>query len=260
MPLSRRALQVAAGAVAGTAGAVVATLVGQVVWTVTRPHPTVHGTDISGTEGVDGPLVRIAVLGDSTLTGPGIAPHDVWVRQASRRLAHRRPSGLRIEVVSHAEGGARVTDVLTRQVPRLLADPTDIVVVAVGANDVIRATPLRRLGRDADRLVGSLVAVVPRVVVAGVGDLGAIPRVPRPLADVLRRRARAVSHRLAGAVVAHPPAVFVPADEADEVLREGPDAFAADRFHPNEHGHGAWARTIEPVLDDLVGEVLRERR
>ncbi len=252
----RRLLVRGTAVAAGAVGGAVATLAGQVVWTVTRPHPTVRGTDISGVEGAHGPVVRIGVLGDSTLTGPGIAPHDVWVRQAARRLA----DDLRIEIVSHARGGSRLGEVLAHQLPRLAADPTDIVVVAAGANDVIRGTPLRRLARQADALVGALVDLVPRVVVGGVGDLGAIPRVPRPLADVLGWRSRAVSHRLAAAVVAHPPAVFVPVHEADQTLRDGPDAFAEDRFHPNEHGHGAWARAVEPLLDVLVAEVLRTRR
>ena len=79
--------------------------------------------------------MRVVALGDSTLTGPGIAdPSDIWLRQALHRM-ELEPS---IEVISLAVGGSRVADVLGQATSAIDLHPA-LIVVAVGANDACTA-------------------------------------------------------------------------------------------------------------------------
>ena len=127
--------------------------------------------------------LRIALLGDSSITAPGVVPlDDCWPRRLARQLEDR----YFVELRSVAVGGAKARDVLANQVDRAIALRPDIALVSVGANDALRATPLARYEREMDEILDALTAVVPMVGVSGVGDLGTVPRLP----DLARALAR----------------------------------------------------------------------
>ncbi len=134
---------------AGAAGvpfaamAAVGTVAAQFWYVAHRPLPSFLDLDPDGVFGPDSaPEVRLALLGDSTVTGPGLdSPDDLWSRQVVRRLA----TDLRIRLVSVAAGGSRVRDVLVDQVPAAQQRRPDVAVVSVGANDATHGTRLATL-------------------------------------------------------------------------------------------------------------------
>jgi lysophospholipase L1-like esterase len=142
---------------AGAAGvpfaamAAVGTVAAQFWYVAHRPLPSFLDLDPDGVFGPDSaPEVRLALLGDSTVTGPGLdSPDDLWSRQVVRRLA----TDLRIRLVSVAAGGSRVRDVLVDQVPAAQQRRPDVAVVSVGANDAMHGTRLRRFDADLDAVV-----------------------------------------------------------------------------------------------------------
>lgn len=222
-----------------------------------RDLPTgadVHGHGVERVPGATRTL-RLAAAGDSTLTGPGLDdPGHVWVRQVARWLAERERAD--VEVASFAVTGSRVRDVLRDQLDELLASEPDVVIVAVGTNDAIHCTPLRRVEDEFRSLVARLVPRVPGVVIGGVGDLGGIARVPSPLADVLRMRGRAVN-RVIRSVVEGSGAHYIDVSTVDLAFRTGgAHVFSSDLFHPNELGHALWARTAAPVVGHAVRRAL----
>ena len=97
---------------AGAAGvpfaamAAVGTVAAQFWYVAHRPLPSFLDLDPDGVFGPDSaPEVRLALLGDSTVTGPGLdSPEDLWSRQVVRRLA----ADLRIRLVSVAACSLRV--------------------------------------------------------------------------------------------------------------------------------------------------------
>ena len=66
-------------------------LAGQLAYVVKRDLPSFEGFDASASVGDPNlPALRIATLGDSTLTGPGLdRSDDIWIRQAAAMLAER---------------------------------------------------------------------------------------------------------------------------------------------------------------------------
>jgi lysophospholipase L1-like esterase len=242
---------VATAAVAGAA----AVLTGQAFYSTRRRDlPSVVGLDASGVEGDDTlPVVRVGCVGDSTLTGPGLDdPADVWIRQAARLAATER----HVLVQSLAVGGSVVRDVIGAQLQPLLDFAPDIAVVAVGSNDALRGTPLREVEASFNILLRALTAAVPTVIVGGVGDLGVIARVPRPLSSVVSARGRQVNRVIRRTVLAHPPAVYIDVSTADGAFRAGGRAvFTSDLFHPNRHGHAIWAGVAGPVLAHAIRQV-----
>lgn len=228
---------------AAGAAMLVTGLVAEVIWTAKRRLPALEGIDVSGRIGTYGLPVRLVALGDSTLTGPGVSdPSQVWLHRALGRLAGS-PS---VELISLAAGGSRVADVATRLDEAVDLGP-DLVVLAVGANDAIHATPTQRFDAQLRAMLERLTDEVAVVAVANIGDLGNIARVHRPLDLVLRRRSQVFSRTVERAVADIERAVLLDVTAADDVFRDR-SVFAADLFHPGEDGHAAWADSVLPGL------------
>ncbi|MGH9049650.1 MAG: SGNH/GDSL hydrolase family protein [Acidimicrobiia bacterium] len=212
-----------------------------------RALPRYTDLDVDGVFGADdGPEVRLAVLGDSTVTGTGLDdPADLWVRQAVDRFTDR----LRIRVHSRAAGGARARDVLADQVDAAVAWGPDVVVVSVGANDALRRIRFARFERELRAIVESLRGAGATVVLAGVGDVGTAPLLPFPLRLVVSGRSRVADRIHARVAAAYDGVLKVPvAEETTETFRRRSDLFCDDLFHPNRNGHEVWASAAFPVL------------
>lgn len=225
-----------------------AELAAAVLW----PAPDQPEFDASGRFG-SSPRVplRVAALGDSTLTAPGVGePDGIWVREVCRRLASE--TGRPVELFSFGVGGATAAAVARDQLAPALEASPHLALVSVGANDVIRGVPTARLIRDLDRIVGSLANSGAMVVTSGVGDLGSIPRLVPPLRQMatgLGRRADRAHDVVAGR---HGATKVRQWDWAAAEFRIRRDIWSPDRFHPNEAGHRIWAEVCWEALVPLL--------
>lgn len=227
-----------------------AMLAGQLAYARFRGVPSFEGLDPSCAVGDAGlPRLRIVLLGDSTVTAPGLDDADAtWARIIARHFADR----YRVELTCLAVGGAKSRDVLEEQLPRALQERWDVAIVSVGSNDIMRFVPVWRFAQRLDHIVESLKDVTDAVVLFGVGDLGSIPRLVFPLdriasgaghiADFVHRRV-AVRHGV--------PKI----DQwrlTTAAFNSGIHMFAPDLFHPSPIGHQAWADALIPTLDEVV--------
>lgn len=203
---------------------------------VGEPPPGIDGC--YGCEAASAPE-RVVWLGDSTAAGIGVeAAAEVLGPQVATRLG--RPTSLADLAVS----GARVDDVVERQIPALRgAGSVDVVAVSVGSNDVTHLTSARSFRRSFRRL---LTAVPPgvQVVVLGVPDLGSPPRLLQPLRMVAGWRGRALDD-IVRAEAARRGATYVDiAGETGESFRRDRTLFAADGYHPSARGYALWAQAV----------------
>lgn len=235
-------------------------LAGQLVHAGYRSDlPSHENQDPSGVWGDPAlPALRIALLGDSSVTAPGVDPLDAcWARQLALHLSGR----FRIEARSVAVGGSKVRDVLSNQVEAALSLDPDIAYVSVGSNDALRATPLTRFEEEYRILATTLHDAVPAVGLSGVGDLGSIPRLPELARGVARVRARSVDNAIARVAADLPRAVKSnPWGVMWKRFETDPAMFAEDRFHASAKGHLVFAEVACPVSDRLVDIWAEERR
>jgi lysophospholipase L1-like esterase len=210
-----------------------------------------YGPDVAGAT-----PVRVAAVGDSTLTGPGLDhARDTFIARVATGV------GVPVHLTRHAVGGSRIADVLMGQLPAVLDAAPDLVVLSVGANDAVHSTPLAQFERDVRAVVGALDRAGIETLVCGLIDLALIPRIPLALRTMLRRRGEAYERRKARAT--HPAARAVHVEvgrRVNEVFRARGEAFfTPDRFHPNGHGHGCLAEALAPHFDAAVARA-RSRR
>lgn len=184
---------------------------------------------------------RWVVLGDSMSQGIGATAWDTgWVGQLDSRL---RAQGHPLTVMNLSASGARVSDVITQQLPALDALPqseddagpgpcADLVTVLIGSNDLFA----KGYSEGLPDAFADLVSRLPRGAI--------VATLPQPRAaarDANRHIERAAA---AGAI------------EVVDLRTDGPDSWrgrlAADWFHPNDAGYAELARAFhDPVLASL---------
>jgi lysophospholipase L1-like esterase len=190
------------------------------------------------------PRIRLAVLGDSTAAGVGASRHEDAL---AGMLAAAVVAAAGREVSWRAVARSGVTSRTAQDLVPGLVDGgwrPDVVVVAVGVNDLKNLRPLRDWDQDIAALLAAIddrTGGVP-VIVSGMAPVSRFPALPQPMRAVMALRAQAMDHALRR-VAGHG---HVPVNP--EMIGSG--FFAADGFHPSSQGYRAWAA-------ELAGPVAR---
>lgn len=190
------------------------------------------------------PMARVVWMGDSTAAGVGASgPTTTLPEQVARLL------GQPIRLTVLARSGARVADVLHHQVPRLAALAPDAVFISVGANDAIHLTWRAHFRRDYAAVLKALPASVHEVVLLGVPDMGAPPRLAQPLRALTGWRGRALDADVRHLAIRRHALYVDIAGTAGPPFRRDPHRyFAADHYHPNDAGYTIWAGATAAVV------------
>ena len=136
-----------------------------------------------------GAAIRMRAIGDSTVAGVGLTHGEETVAAATAR-ALARQTGRPVAWQGHGLSGATVSEAAQRLLPRIAAEPADLLVIAFGVNDTIA---YRSPWAFADDLAALVTAARSRigeaaVVIAGVAPLSCFPALPWPLRTILNWR------------------------------------------------------------------------
>ncbi|OZM73316.1 SGNH hydrolase [Amycolatopsis antarctica] len=212
---------------------------------VRRATPKLPGAQgpVDGEVRGTGAPLRLLVIGESTVDGVGARTHDeALTGRIAQSLATRLGRGVRWRALGLS--GANARTVRRRLLRDACALPADLVVIALGVNDVIELHSAARYRRDLLRLLLDLrrgLGPVP-VLFAGVPPLDRFPNLPWPLRAVLGARSRALGSA-ATTLDALPGVSYVPVPA--DILR--PEWFADDGFHPGPEAYLAWGRQLAEV-------------
>lgn len=199
--------------------------------------------------GEKGEPLRLAWLGDSTGAGIGASGAEAAVVS---RVA--RDLGRSVELRVLARSGARTGDVLAEQLPRLPEIDADVVVLAVGGNDVTHLTSQPLFERQYELLLEAIRTFQPSEIVSvGIGDFGTVPRIPEPLRSLVSWRGRALDELIRRATARYGVDYVDLYGETGPVFAVSPGRYyARDGFHPNDLGYRVWAEAILDVLRPLA--------
>jgi pimeloyl-ACP methyl ester carboxylesterase/lysophospholipase L1-like esterase len=205
---------------------------------------------------------RVVAIGDSTLAAEGLdGPSRLWIYRAleSIHLATDKP----LRLVLLPRPGARLEQLegLTGLVDE---EHPDVVVVAVGTNDVIPSLQLMSRLRDYSSRYRQMVRHLSRpgrcVIVTGVGNLWYLPALKRSLLRLLFRPIGSalswyVDSAIRRAVAGLPDVKMIGTRVVDRTMWEGRDwLYNADGFHPSAPGHDVWANLARPTLAAAIEE------
>jgi lysophospholipase L1-like esterase len=197
-----------------------------------------------------GPSLRILAIGDSSVSGVGVARGDETVSATTARALARltgRPVAWRAVGLS----GATVSKAMDELVPRLVSEPADLLIVAFGVNDAVAYRSPSAFANDLAALVIAARGCVGNaaVVIAGVAPLAFFPGLPWPLRTILGWRCAALqasAERLSGLLAR------LVVERFSEMLV--PELFASDGFHPNGRAHALWGEEIAALALPLLAD------
>jgi lysophospholipase L1-like esterase len=202
----------------------------------------------------DGALVlRLLIVGDSSGAGVGAASQDdALAGHLSRALARRLGGMVRWQVL--ARTGHTTADALEHLRCSEIF-PADVVVTALGVNDVVSQVPPRRWLRELDQLHTLLQARAgrPRYTLhSAVPPMHSFPLLPQPLRWLMGAQALRMNRALGRALMLQPQRGMqaLPAHLHGKAAAR---LMACDGFHPNPAGYAAWA---EALAERIVREWL----
>lgn len=214
--------------------------------------PEPHEGVVAGT----GTPLHLVVLGESTAAGVGARSHARglagWTAAALRAETGRE---VRWRAVGRSGASARTT--AAELVPRLAGGRADMVVVALGVNDVLQLRRSAAWAADVAALTDAVRAAVGPVPVllSGVPPVGRFPALPNPLRGVLGLRARLLDAALRRVGDSAEGVSYVPLP-----VLAGGHLFCEDGFHPSEEGYAVWGRALGRAAAPLLPRDLPSSR
>ncbi|TAK68677.1 MAG: SGNH/GDSL hydrolase family protein [Actinomycetota bacterium] len=195
----------------------------------------------------DGTSVRLAMLGDSSAAGLGVADRDDTIGATlARAVAATLGRGVVLTTVAVVGAQSRH---LADQVERILVLRPHIAVIMIGANDVTHAVRPQVSVGQLQQAVRRLREHGTEVVVGTCPDLGTVRPIAQPLRYVARRLSRSLAAAQAiGAVEAGGRAVSLGDLLGPEFDARPETMFSADRFHPSAEGYRAAAQALLPAV------------
>jgi lysophospholipase L1-like esterase len=192
--------------------------------------------------------VSLLVLGDSTAVGLGTSDPKYSV-------AGRLSDWLNASVENHAKSGA-IADDMVAQLSLAQKDQYDLILIQVGANDVIRFHSASAANIQLDTLLQKLTQKSNRIVLLTAGKIGEAPFFPKPF-GFLWNNGAARLRTLFMATAQKYGVVYVDLFSiADPFATDTQKYYAADGLHLSDDGYGFWYDQVKVAISENWHELV----
>jgi lysophospholipase L1-like esterase len=198
--------------------------------------------------------VSICVTGDSLAVGLGASrPENTFAVRLAEKLSAK--------LFNFSGPGSSTRALIDDHFHEIGPADPDLIVITVGANDILKRTSIRDF-RDAWQDAVSRLAVFGcPVVVMNIPHLALTPSVKFPLSALLGVRTRQFNRIIAKAIEPYQSLyLFNFYERTGELLRSKSGFFSADGFHPSDAGQEVMAEEVAEFVRvaHLLGK--KERR
>jgi lysophospholipase L1-like esterase len=195
--------------------------------------------EITGKHGTDDESIKLLAIGESTVAGVGASNHtEALTGQFAKHLS--AATGKTVEWHAHGESGITVKNALKRLVLDLPEQQMDVILIALGGNDVFGLSSPNKWRRGMTELLQILIEKYPRaeILLANVPMVRDFRAMPNPLRFVLSRLAK-LQHFNSREFVA-------PFERVNyfDAVKAVDDDFFSDGIHPSATGYDLWARDM----------------
>jgi lysophospholipase L1-like esterase len=200
-----------------------------------------------GVAGTGRVRLRVLIVGDSSAAGVGAPTQgQALAGRLSEALSQRLGGAVVWQLVAHT--GDTTRDALIALESAAL-HPADVMVTALGVNDVISQVPVRRWLAQLDELdrVAVQRAGVRHIVHSGVPPIHSFPLLPNPLRWVLGRDARRFNRALSVWIKRWPERWWLPVPFENERVSDS-ILMAEDGFHPGPAVYALWAEQLAGMI------------
>jgi lysophospholipase L1-like esterase len=203
-------------------------------------------TGVAG-EPVGGKPLRLLFVGDSSAAGVGVGhQNDALAAQAASFLAARIGAPVTWQLV--AKSGINTNEAL-HLVAASELEPADLLVTALGVNDVTTQRSSRQFVSDYRALVETVMrkAGAKAVIITGLPPMHILPSAPQPLRWYLGQCAKRLDANLQQWVRANRCFAYIPLQWAAK-----PREMASDGYHPGAGQYWFWAHLVAESAEMLL--------
>lgn len=178
--------------------------------------------------------LRILILGDSTAVGTGVRDPRGSI---AGRFGWDFPAA---EIRNLGINGLRVANLL-RNFPSMPSASFDLVLIQIGANDIMQGTPLSTFERDLGSVFAKAKKIGTNVVALHSGNIGLAPLFAWPLSTMMRSRTLKIREVYKKVAKEHG-VTYVDQfhEKADDPFNGEHRFYARDLLHLSEEGYGVW--------------------
>lgn len=181
--------------------------------------------------------LRLLIVGDSSGAGVGAGHQGEALAGQLEAALRQRFGAVGWQLVATT---GHCTEQALAQLRACELAPADVLITALGVNDVVEQTPPRQVVASLRALVAEARnrAGVRQVLISAAPPMDRFPLLPQPLRWYLGQHAARLNEALAQAF--GPQLVRLP----DAVLASAGALMAEDGFHPNPAGYRLWAEAL----------------
>lgn len=196
--------------------------------------------------------LRYLVMGDSTGAGQGGDYEQGITILTAKHLAQN----YQVDLLNTSVSGARVKDVISDQLEEGLKFNPDIILISVGANDVVKMTNIFSLKKQLHQLISRILEANCniKIVLTASPDMGTVPRFAQPLRFIAGLHTGNVNNIFNEIISKHNLTLAPIAKETGPIFKKDTTLFASDNFHPNNRGYAEWVKVLTPSLDKALKE------
>ena len=192
------------------------------------------------------PTMQVLFMGDSTAVGVGSVQKS---ESTAGRLGAEYPNS---DISNRSKSGM----VLRELLPLIEAQSGmhyDLVVLQIGANDVVGFTTLGAVREQLRKILKTASGIAPHVAVLTAGDIGQSPVFRWPLSSLMSARTRSVRAIFMEEIATTPNAFYIDIynSNAGEIFNSDLNRYyAPDYFHPSGDGYGVWYALLLRALKE----------
>lgn len=198
---------------------------------------------------VEDASAEMLILGDSTAVGVGASSPE---RTIAGRFAAEFPT---VSITNIGQNGMRLRDFsnLVASLEQLTPEQHyDLLLIQVGANDILRYTNLQALRQDLRTILQFAEEKSDRTIILHSGNIGTGPFFVWPIGPVLTDRTRVVRQIYLEETRTYAGVNYVDlfVEEADDVFVLAPEQFySEDLLHLSDEGYRVWYEKIRETMD-----------
>lgn len=196
-----------------------------------------------GVFGADKDIVKLLVIGESTVAGLGARTHETALAGQFAKFLHRK-IGTAVEWTVIGKNGVTAQRTIEELVPQIPAEKFDYIVVGLGGNDVLKLSSPRKWRRTMTELLNILRERNPaaKIFITNVAAVNLSPALPQPIRGILWQLSKMHNANILDFVENLDNVFYYPQP------KEVPANFFSDGIHPSEAGYAIWAEEMIKTL------------
>lgn len=187
------------------------------------------------------PTMPVLVLGDSTALGTGAKDP---VNSVAGRLGKDFPQA---RIVNWAENGMKTQQLREKLEGYVQEEEYDLVVIHIGANDVLRLNNLDETKRNIYDIITRSLNRAQHVALFTSGNIGEAELIPWFARPLMSRRSKELRDFGVSLQSEFDSVTYVDLYHKEADMRES-DFYADDKLHLSDEGYGFWYRELKAAL------------